>query len=76
MASVFFKKKVAKPRLEAMKEDASFLAERCGLKEQDWWHECRGDEIVFVFAKGDKGGRDAANIFAFNWKLLKPQGEW
>jgi hypothetical protein len=74
VAYVFFPKAVAEPRLEVLKEDASSQAEIFGLKEQDWWWEYRGDEIVFAFAKLDKG-RDAAVIFAFNSKL-PCRGDW
>ena len=68
VAYVFFRKEVAIPRLEVLKEEARRQAERCNLKEQEWWWDCRDDDIVFVFAKGDKG-RHAANIFIFNCKL-------
>jgi hypothetical protein len=89
VAYVFFRRDIAIPHLDALKEEASRRAEYFGLKELDWWCETvadcerrwiaaeievtrtakyHGDDIVFVFAKGDKG-RDAAMIFIFNCKL-------
>src|SRR4051794_3601609 len=83
VAYVFFRKEVAKPRFEALKDDAAVTAENFGLKELDWWCETvaewsrrwidagrevtrtpkyRGDDIVFVFTRGDKG-RNAAHAF-------------
>jgi len=55
MAYVFFRREVAEPRLEALREVASRLAKRFGLSEQEWWWNYRGDDkdiIVFGFAKG------------------------
>jgi hypothetical protein len=67
VAHVFFRKEVAQPRLEALKEEAGIQAENYGLKDLDWWWEYRGDDIVFVFARGDKG-IDAAHRFYLNCK--------
>jgi hypothetical protein len=39
VAYVFFRREVAIPRFEALKEKASRWAENFGLKEQDWWSE-------------------------------------
>src|SRR5262249_61151633 len=76
VAYVFLPKEAASPHLEALKEEASGLAENFGLKERDWWCETvadcacrwiaaggevtrtakyRGDDIVFAFAKSEKG---------------------
>ena len=60
VAYVFFPKEVAITHLEALKEEASRLAERFGLNEQEWWWNYRGDDIVFAFAKhGDRIERAA-----------------
>jgi hypothetical protein len=66
---VFFPKKDAIPRLEAMKEDAASFAEQCGLnQERDLWWDCLGDsDIYFAFAKGERGS-EAAVRFAFKCK--------
>jgi hypothetical protein len=76
VAYVFLPKEAASPHLEALKEEASGLAENFGLKERDWWCETvadcacrwiaaggevtrtakyRGNDIVFAFAKSEKG---------------------
>ena len=43
VAYVFLPKEAASPRLEALKEDASGLAENFGLKERDRWCETVAD---------------------------------
>jgi hypothetical protein len=73
---VFFPKEVAITHLEALKKEASRLAEKLGLNEQEWWWNYRGDDIVFAFAKHGNGGYHVAQIFAFNFKLLPCRGEW
>src|SRR5262245_43571532 len=64
----FFRKEDAIIRFEVLKEDAGRQAEQAGLGEHDWWWNYRGDEIVFAFAKMERG-RAAGNIFVFNSKL-------
>jgi hypothetical protein len=45
---VLFPKKDAIPRLEAMKENADYQAEQCGLKEQDWWWDFLDDDTLIL----------------------------
>jgi hypothetical protein len=98
VAYVFLPKEAAGPHLEALKEEASGLAENFGLKERDWWCETvadcacrwiaaggevtrtakyRGDDIVFAFAKSEKG-RPGAVAFVFKCVQLgiPHRGEW
>jgi hypothetical protein len=64
VARVFFRRKVAIPHLDALKNEAGRQADNFGLTEQERWWGYHGDEISFAFAKGDQEGRDAAVRFA------------
>ena len=77
VAYVFFRREVAIPCYEAMKEEASRQAYNHGLSvDRDlWWGDYGGDEIFFAFAKGEKG-IEAARIFLFNFKHLVCRVDW
>jgi hypothetical protein len=62
---VVFRKEVALPRLEVLREMARSQAEKSGLSQSESF--CRGDDIVFGF-KGDKA-REAATAFEANCLL-------
>jgi hypothetical protein len=68
IAYVFFAKKVAMPRLEALRGRASHFAQKMGL--DDPWCHCGHHCVAFGFEDGleDNKGRTAANQFAFDCK--------